>query len=91
MNNVENDEVEMEGSVENTTIYTIINDEGILESVEQITMTKFEPPNTDNFEDMFTSDDKNNEAKEGINYTHPKTNISFNIGSLTIIGTHIIN
>ena len=52
MNNVESDEVGMEGSMENTTIYTIINDEGILESVEQKTMTKFESSNTDNFEDM---------------------------------------
>jgi hypothetical protein len=91
MNNVESDEVEMEGSVENTTVYTIINDEGILESVEQITMTKFESPNTDNFEDMFNNDDYNNEEKEGINDTQPKYNISFDIGSIFIIGTHIIN
>lgn len=91
MNNVESDEVEMEGSVENTTIYTIINDEGILESVEQITMTKFVSPYTDNFEDMFGSDDNNNEKKEGIDEAQSKTNISFNIGSLIIIGSHIIN
>jgi len=91
MNNIESDEVEMEGSVENTTIYTIINKEGILESVEQITLTKFESPNTDNFEDMSNNDDNNNGKQEGINDAQPKSNISFNIGSIFIIGTHIIN
>ena len=101
MNNVESDEVEMEGSQENTTIYTIINDEGLLESAEQITITKFISPNTDNFEDMFPNENNNvnvennqissNENIEGINDTQPKTNISFNIGNLTIIGSHIIN
>ena len=70
MNNVESDEVEMEGSVQNSTIYSIINDEGILESVEQMTMTKLESPNTDNFEDMFNNDDYNNGKKEGINDTN---------------------
>ena len=54
-------------------------------------MTKFESSNTDNFEDMFNNDDKNNGKKEGINDTQSKTNVSFNIGSFIIIGTHIIN
>ena len=44
----------MEGSQENTTTYTIINDEGLLEYVVQITNILFESPNSGNSgEDLY--------------------------------------
>ena len=103
MRNVENDEVNMEGSEENTTIYTLINDEGILEYVEDISITKFISPKNDNYDQDF-SDEKYKDiynddnqisyldvTQNENNNFQSKNNISFNISNVTILNSHIIN
>ena len=103
MKNVENEEVNMEGSEENTTIYTLINDKGILEYVEEISITKFISPKNDNYDQDF-SDEKYKDIynddnqlsyldmtqNENNNFQY-KNNITFNISNITILDSHIIN
>ena len=78
MNSIESDEVKMEDSVTNTTIYSIIDDEGILQSVEKKT-----------FSSMF-----NQESDEDLgnnNEEESKNNASFNISSIFIINSLLLN
>jgi hypothetical protein len=103
MKNVENEEVNMEGSEENTTIYTLINDKGILEYVKEISITKFISPKNDNYDQDF-SDEKYKDIynddnqlsyldmtqNENNNFKY-KNNITFNISNITILDSHIIN
>ena len=104
MRNVENDEFKMEDSIENETIYSIINDEGILESVQELVTTLFQSPNlTDNDEDLYKSelynriyDDNNQISYKDIMKDNNETKsldnrLIFNITKLLINGSHIIN
>jgi len=105
MKTVENDMAQMEGSIENTTIHTFVNNEGILESVEEIMTTLFKSPNdTSSNEDIYTTELYNriydntnqisyNDIINNKNESEPKSenNISFNLSSLSIISTNLIN
>ena len=104
MKNVESDDLKMEDSIENATIYSIINNEGILESVQELVTILFQSPNiTDNDEDLYKNelykkvyDDNNqisyNDIMENENETNSQNNkISFNITNLLINSSHIIN
>ena len=102
MKMVENDMVKMEGSIENTTIHTFVNNEGILESVEEIMITLFKSPNTNNSnEDIYTSVlynsvyDNNNQISYNDIFnesdSQSQNNINFNISSLSIESINVIN
>ena len=79
INNIESDEIKMEQSLTNTTIYSIIDKDGILESVEKKT-----------FSSMYTQESENNE--EELNNNKINFNISsiFIINSLLINRTEYL-
>ena len=81
MNSIESDELKMEDSVTNTTIYSIIDEEGILQSVQKKTFSSMYNPESENNEDY----ENNNEEESNNN------NINFNISSIFIINSLLIN
>ena len=93
LKNIENEEVKMEGSLKNISIFSIIDEKGILESVEKKTFTAmFTPDDIDGEED--SQEEKNTKdmqpslnEKEFIN----NNKIKFNLSSIFIINTMIIN
>ena len=101
MKNIECDEFKMEDSFENTTVYTIINNEGLLDSIEEITTVLFE--NKNERMDDYTSDlnrkvyDENNQISyndymENNNETQTNfNNITLDFNKLMIISSLIIN
>ena len=79
MGNVESDDFKMEDSIKNVTTYSIINDEGILESVQELSTTIFKS--------QISDDDMENNNEEGSQFN----NIRFNISNLLVTSSHIIN
>ena len=92
----------MEGSTVNTTTYSIINDKGLLESVEQKIVSVMETQNMGNGNDRETDIlystvyDNNNQIsfidnEEINNDTNQNQNIDFGISSLITINSQTIN
>ena len=98
LKNAECDDAKMEGSTINTTTYSIINDKGLLESVEQKSISVMETQNTGNdreTDQLYSSVyDSNNQISftdnEEINNS-TNQNIDFGIDSLITINSQIIN
>ena len=81
MNSIESDEVKMEGSSTNTTIYSIIDEEGILQSVEKKTFS------TMNNQELETNEDNGNMNEKDSNIN----DIQFNISNIFVINSLLIN
>ena len=104
---IECDEAKMEGGMTNTTIYSVINEDGLLESVVEKTISLMTTGNQDiNEEDEEEKDDdedtdalkrevynEDNEItlKDIENETKINNNISFGINNLMALSEHIIN
>jgi hypothetical protein len=98
---IESDELKMEGGLVNTTIYSLINDEGFLQSVYEISTSLMKPPDEDEEDedtDILYSQIYNNDnqislkqAKESDNNGTQKNNISFGITSFYTNSSNIIN
>jgi len=102
--NVESDEVKMEGSLTNTTIYSIIDKDGILESVEQkinslMVSQDYDSPEEVEYRNHLNNkiyDNNNQLSLDDIQSTKNEdelrnNNIKFNISSIYIINSMIIN
>ena len=99
--NAECEDVKMDGSIVNTTTYSIINDKGLLESVEKKIISIMQTQNMGNNENDIETDllyssvyDNNNQIslsdfEEINNNTNQK--IDFGISSLITISSQIIN
>jgi len=102
LKNAECEDAKMEGSTVNTTTYSIINDKGLLESVEQKLISVMETQNMGNGNDRETDllyssvYDNNNQIsfidnEEINNAPNQNQNIDFGISSLITINSQIIN
>ena len=105
LNNIENEEVKMEGSLNNISIFSIIDEKGILESVEKKTISAMH--NIDNIDEEDDEEtkllykqiyDNNNiisskdmESSENEKEFNNNNKINFNLSSIYIINTMIIN
>ena len=103
--NVESDEAKMEGSLTNIKIYSIVDKEGILESVEQNSFSSMSTQDYESSEELQYKNnlnqkiyDNNNQISlEDIKETkeeeelNENKNIKFNISSIDIINSIIIN
>jgi len=105
LNNIENEEVKMEGSLNNISIFSIIDEKGILESVEKKSIsTMLNSDNIDEEDDEETKIlynqiyDNNNiisskdmESSQNEKEFNNNNKINFNLSSILIINTMIIN
>ena len=103
LKNAECEDAKMEGSTVNSTTYSIINDKGLLESVEQNIVSVMETQNmgnngNDRETDMLYSTvyDNNNQisfidSEEINNDTNQNQNIDFGISSLVTTNSQTIN
>ena len=105
LTNIENEEVKMEGSLTNISIFSIIDEKGILESVEKKTISKMFTPDSIDIEDDEESKLVNNQIYDNNNLISSKdmepsqnekefsnnNTINFNLSSIFIINTMIIN
>ena len=105
LKNIENEKVKLEGSLTNISIFSIIDEKGILESVEKKTIsTMLTPDNIDEEDDeeiinlnnqiydnnnLISSDDM--EPSENEKEFNNNNKIIFNISSISIFNTMIIN
>ena len=89
---VENDEVQMKGSLSNSTIYSIIDKDGILESIEEIKIVSMKSDNMEN--EKYNKDNQTNLDDSKFLYNKDfdeNKNIFNNISNLYIINSVIIN
>ena len=102
LKNAECEDAKMEGSTVNSTTYSIINDKGLLESVEQNIVSVMETQNMGNGNDRETDllyssvYDNNNQisfidSEEINNDTNQNQNIDFGISSLVTTNSQTIN
>ena len=106
MKSIENDELKMEGGVVNTTIYSIIDEEGYLESVFEKSTLMMKSPEEDNKDDDKLDEETealynriyNNDnqitlehAKEKQSESLQKNNISFGLTYIYSNSSNVIN
>ena len=101
--NIENEDAKMEGSINYITIISTIDEEGLLESVEKTSFSSMSPPdNIDNEKYEITENldsqinDNNyqiysNDMKTSLNEKELNNNNNFNLSSIIIKNTMIIN
>jgi len=100
---IECDEAKMEGGMTNTTIFSIINEDGILESIVEKTISMMQMNNKEENEEEEDDEDMQMLKSEVYNENNEITfddikdekstnnNVSFGINNITTLSSHIIN
>ena len=101
--NIENENAKMEGSINYITIFSTIDEEGLLESVEKTSFSSMSHPdniNNEKYEKTENLDSQiydinnqisSNDMKSSLNEKEFNNNNNFNLSSITIKNTMIIN
>ena len=88
---IQNDEVQMKGSISDSKIYSIVDKDGILESIEEKVILLMKTDNMENDQDNNQNyNNENNNFTNGEEYNN-NNNIFSNLSNLYIVNSAIIN